>query len=319
MLFNESFFFLFAVLVATYRLVVRAPAGPRLLTQIDREEPAGGSLEDQRPVRQRQRTVRTMRFVQDWRWLWTECGTCMVIVCVSEGALQMVTHSFSRARHVHLALGFSKGFALMMIAATVLFQGLASAALLIPKIYLTTGAIAPSAVLAATLWIEAALFGDVADTSFCIRSLALTSTLTMLALFRFDRQARNAMAQLPTSGSLLNVESVVRRVCTDAKTGLVFPPLALVFVAWSFYFNPFWRAHGILYEWYRSRFQMGLAVASLLFLVGGQDTRAQVWLAWLGERITDRLQKLYNTIMQRKEDSLGHDGSFRSLGPKKTL
>ena len=149
----------------------------------------------------------------DWRWVWTEIGTVIMVLCVSESGYQMVRHSFERAILIHHALGFSKGFALVLIGMVCAAKAAASMALLTPVIYMTTGAIAPSAVLAATLWFEALLFGDMADSMAIIRCVSLTATALMLALFRFDRQARNAMAQLPTSGVLLGIEARVRKVC----------------------------------------------------------------------------------------------------------
>jgi len=261
----------------------------------------------------------SMPWVQDWRWVWTELGTAGMVVCTSESAMQLVRHSFSRAVHLNLAMGFSKGFALLIITVIVLVQVASSLTLLVPTIYHKTGSIAPSAALAATLWFEAAVFGDAMDHVFALRCAALTATATMTALFRFDRQARNSMAQLPTSGTLLNIESYVRKACTAGRTGLIFPPLAITTVAWVVYFNPFWRSHGILYEWYRGRFQAGIAMASLLLLIGGQDTRAARWTAELTIRISDRVERILDLAMRRKDRLLGQDSPMRPLGRKKAL
>ena len=230
----------------------------------------------------------TMGFVQDWKAIWTETGTVGLVVCILEGILQMLLHSFSRAVHLHLVLGVSKGFALLLISMILLFQLAACATLLVPTLYFTTGTIAPSAVLVATVWFEALVFGDATDRMMMVRTLCLTATAVMLALFRFDRQARNSAQQLPTSDALLGLEATVRRACTAARTGLMLPPTAGALVLWSFYANAFWRTHGILFEWYRGRFQVGLALASLFFLLAGQDTKAQGWVSCVIERIGAR-------------------------------
>jgi len=242
-----------------------------------------------------------------------------MVACISESAFQMVKHSFSRAVHLNLAMGFSKGFALLIITLIVLMQVASSVALLVPTIYHTTGSIAPSVALAAMIWMEAAVFGDAMDKVFVVRCAALTATATMTALFRFDRQARNSAQQLPTSGTLLNVEAYVRKACTAARTGLIFPPLAIGTMTWVLYANPFWRSHGIIYEWYRGRFQAGFALASLLFLIGGQDTRAAVWTMELSLKVGDRIEQFVDWLLRRKDRLLGQVSPHRPLGRKKSL
>ena len=248
----------------------------------------------------------------DWHRAWTEIGTALMAGGVSESAYQMTSHSFERSVHVHLALGFSKGLSLIFIVMVVLAQAASCVNLLVPTIYHTTGSIAPSTVLATTLWFEALLFGDMTDTATLVRTACMTLTAVMLALFRFDRQARNSMDQLPTSGTLLSIESHVRKLCTAARSGLVCPPLALVILTYNFYGNPFWRSHGIVYEWYHSRFQTGVAMAALLFLIAGQDTRAHL-------AIGSTLERCYDRLMIYKEDLLGEPRVTRWLGAKKAL
>ena len=248
----------------------------------------------------------------DWRWVWTEVGTALMVGGVGESAYQMTKHSFERSVHVHMALGFSKGLSLVFIVLVVLAQVGASVNLLVPTIYHTTGSIAPSTVLATTLWFEALLFGDMTDRATLVRTACMTLTAVMLALFRFDRQARNAMAQLPTSGTLLSIESRVRKLCTTARSGVVCPPLAAAVLLYNCYGNPFWRSHGIVYEWYHGRFQAGIAMSALLLLIAGQDTRAHAMLG-------DRLERWYDRFMVYKEDLLGQPRVTRWIGAKKSL
>lgn len=251
----------------------------------------------------------------DWRWLWTEIGTILMMLSVSESSLQMFRHSFERAVHVHIAIGFSKGFALMLICLTTMAQMAACVTLMTPLFYLVTGSIAPSMVLAATLWFEALVFGDMNDMATLVRSLSLTGTALMLALCRYDRQARNLMSQLPANGILLNIEAQIRKVCTTAKVGLLLPPVSFLILTYAIFGNPFWRTHGILYEWYRGRFQACVALASVLCLVGGQDTKHNILLGWKLQHFERRIEKATDWMLRRKATVLGrpHEGRKKAL------
>lgn len=275
-----------------------------------RGQSGSGSLDTPRSYEQA--THRRWRMGGDWRWLLTETGTALLVLCVAESGWQTFGHSFERAVHLHLALGISKGFALVLIGAVLGAQTLGCLSLLVPSIYLKTGAIIPSSMLAATLWFETLLFGDLGDRATVVRSTSLTAGAVMLALFRFDRQARNAQQQIPTSGTLLNVEAAIRRACTRSMTGLLLPPVALLLLVWSIAKNPYWRAHGIVYEWYRGRIQAGVACSSLLFLVAGQDTKAAL-------NVSDRWERAWDWFQGHKEQLLGESTKFRPLGKKKAL
>lgn len=248
----------------------------------------------------------------DWRWVWTESGTWLMAVCVGEGAWHMGSHAFARARHLHIAVGLSTGAALAIVAALVAAQAAACGGLLLPAVYTRVGSIIPSATLAATLSFEAVMFGDSADTATLVRVASLTLACAMLALFRFDRQARNAQRQLPTSGALLVVESHIRRVCNGLCTGVALPPLALAAIGWAFGHNPYWRRHGIEYEWLRGRFHATLALTALMLLTSGQDARAHTIIG-------EWLERVYDVLLKHKEDVLGQPRQTRLLGAKKEL
>lgn len=318
--FNEAFFAVFAAVLTLCQFFRFRPRPALQAPRTNSEAPCsrspslGVGVEEADLHSQRRVVMRV-----DWRWLWTECATAAMTLCVAESATQMIVYSFARATHVHLALGLSKGFALLIITLIVVAQIVASVALLLPAIYLKTGSVVPSGALALTLWFEACVFGDATDTAFILRSASLTATACMLALFRFDRQARNAMAQLPTSGTLLNIEATVRRGSTAACTGLVCPPCAIIVTLWAVWANPFWRTSGILYEWYRGRFQAGLAISSLLFVLGAQDTRAHTWLRWATERLFDKTERVVDFVLRRKDTLLGQQSPFRPIGRKKNL
>lgn len=256
-------------------------------------------------------TARATRYSMrvEWRWVWTEVGTVLMALCVAESSLQMVRHGFERSLHIHLAVGFSKGFALMLIMLTTVAQMAACVNLLTPMFYFVTGCIAPSSVLAGTIWFEALMFGDMNDTATLVRSFSLTGTALMLALCRYDRQARSLMSQLPAGGVLFNIESQIRKVCTAARVGIFLPPASFVLLVYAMVGNPFWRTHGILYEWYRGRFQACIALASVLSLVGGQDTKHNILLGWklqyLETRMENAVEKAMDWILRRRATMLG--------------
>jgi len=259
------------------------------------------------------RAVRWHWMIADWRWVWTEVGTALMVVGVADSAWGMLSESYVRAVHMHHVLNVSKGFAIMMISFIILAQLATGVALMVPTIYHTTGTIAPSAILAVTLWFEILVFGDWTDGATLGRCLCFTATAVMLALFRFDRQARNRMQQLPTSGTLLNIEFSVKTLCTKVRAGTVLPPAAVALLGWAATQNPYWRAHGVVYEWYRGRFQAAWAAAALMFLISGQDTRAHVLVG-------DKLERLHDWMLSRKEDLLGQERGWRVLrGKKKAL
>lgn len=264
------------------------------------------------PARPGERRRYQFVMLADWRWVWTEGGTLVMIACIAESGYQMLVHSIERSVHLHLVLGFSKGFSALIIFGNLTAQFCASVVLMTPVLYLVTGAIAPSATLAATLWFEALMFGDLTDQHTLLRASYLTLTATMLALFRFDRQARNSQAQLPTSGALLHVEAAVKDLCTRFHTGMALPPLAVVVFGWSLLVNPFWTAHGVVVEYYRGRCQAGLALVALLLTIAGQDTKAHVLIG-------ERLERWYDLVMRHKEDLLGQERVIRWLGKKKEL
>jgi hypothetical protein len=235
-----------------------------------------------------------------------------MVLCVTEAAFHMGVHSFERARHLHIAVGMSTRLAAVLIVALVAAQAVACGCLLVPAAYHRAGSVAPSAALVTALWFEAVMFGDASDAPTLARVVCLTLTCAMLALFRFDRKIRNAQQQLPTSGVLLAAESHVRRLCSGLRTGIMLPPLALVAVGWAFGCNPYWRRHGIEYEWLRSRFHAALALAAFMLLTSGQDTKAH---AVIGEW----LERAHDVFIRRKEDVLGWPRHTRFLGSKKAL
>lgn len=261
------------------------------------------------------RVARWRAMLLDWRATYTELGTLAMAAAVVEGTWQLGAHGFSRALHLTLALGVGRGTALAVLGLIVCTQALSCVTLLLPVLYNRSGSVVPSAALVSTLWFEALVFGDLRDRTAQGRCACLTATAFMLALFRFDRQARNARDQLPTSGAFLSIEAMVRSLCTQARTGLLLPPAALGLFVWATGWNAFWRSHGAKYEWERARCQAGLSAAALCLLLSGQDTAAHVVIG-------DRLERVYDWLMCKKESLLGEGVEARQrrhLGAKKTL
>ena len=288
-------------------LTMRAAAAQRAPASLCKDTTSGASWS--RRVSQSFRAP-SMR---DYRWVLTEIGTFLMIACVVESMYQMGNNSTSRALHIHFMLGFSRGFGLVLICVIVLAQACASVALLVPSVYYVTGAITPSVILACTLWFESLVLGDATDPASFMRAVALTLTSGMLALFRFDRQARNSREQVPTSGTLLGIEARVRNICTMLKLGIACPPLACVFLLWANWYHAYWRATPMLHEYQRSRFHMSFSTAALCFLAAGQDTKAYVWLE-------ERFERLHEKFLQRREDFIANPRvrGF-SLGAKKSI
>lgn len=261
------------------------------------------------------RAARWRRMLLDWRATYTEMGTVVMVATVVEGMWQLCVHGWSRALHLTIALGVGRGMALAVLGLIIGTQALSCATLLVPALYNRSGSVLPSAALVATLWFEALVFGDLNDRTTQGRCACLTAAAFMLAIFRFDRQARNARDQLPTSGVLLSVEAMVRSLCTRARTGLALPSIAIALFAWATVSNAFWHSHGATYEWQRARCQAGLSATALCLLLAGQDTAAHVLIG-------DGLERVYDWCMCRKEDLLGEGGLSRRerhLGAKKSL
>lgn len=251
----------------------------------------------------------------DWRALYTDAGTVVMALVVAESTWQLAVHAWSRSLHLTLALGVGRGTALAALGVIVATQALSVATLLLPALYNRAGSVVPGAALVATLWFEALVFGDLSDRATQGRGACLTATAFMLAIFRFDRQARNARDQLPTSGVLLGIEAVVRSMCTQARTGLLLPPVAAGLLVWALGWNAYWRRHGAQYEWERARCQTGLSATALCLLLSGQDTAAHVVIG-------DRLERVYDWVLCKKEDLLGEGTEARRgrhLGAKKSL
>lgn len=278
-------------------------------------EPKREEERSQRRVCFADRIARLRPMLLDWRSTYTDAGTATMVAVVSESAWQLAVHAWSRSLHLTLALGVGRGTALTVLGIIVGTQVVSCATLMLPSLYNRVGSVIPSAALVTTLWFETLVFGDLQDRAAQARGACLTATALMLAIFRFDRHARNTRDQLPTSGVLLGIEAAVRSMCTRVRTGLVLPPLAAGLLLWATGWNAFWRSSGVRYEYERARFHTSLSAAALCMLLSGQDSKAHIVIG-------DRLERLYDFCMCHKENLLGEGLSARRnrhLGAKKSL
>lgn len=259
--------------------------------------------------------VAWLSMLLDWRSTYTDVGTATMVAVVSESTWQMTVHAWSRSLHLQIALGVGRGTALAALGVIVGAQALSCATLLLPSLYNRVGSVIPGAALVTTLWFEALVFGDLGDHAAQARDACLTATALMLGIFRFDRRARCVRDQLPTDGAILGIEAAVRSACTRAHTGVFLPPLATGLLFWAVGWNAFWRSSGVRYEYERSRCHAGLAAAALCMLLSGQDSKAHLVIG-------DRLERLYDYCMRRKENLLGEGLPARRdghIGTKKSL
>lgn len=239
--------------------------------------------------------VQTIMLLRD---IYLEAAVVIACIVATEQVVQHFSNAFSRAELLHLTIGCSKGAALLLIMLLLATQVFAVVALLVPKIYHLLGAVAPSAVLVAAFWVDAALFGDSRETIVFWRSMIISTALALIAMFRFDRRARNAQLQVPTSSQLLAVEKRFRDACTLICTGVYCPVVSACLVIWSITCNHFWTKHGLIYEYHRERWLFSMSLASLFAIQAALDTRrSKFW--WLRAEIERRAHIVFPDHMDK--------------------
>ena len=115
------------------------------------------------------------------------------------------------------ASGIARGAAATLLLLVGALQMGACASLLLPPVYRELGAMAPAAALALTLWLERALMGADGNGVVTAALVLQTMALALLALFRVDRQARNAALGVPTDSRVLQLEGCAPRVGARAR------------------------------------------------------------------------------------------------------
>lgn len=207
------------------------------------------------------------------RSLRLEAGTALVAAGVAEAVVHNACTVLPRGAHLALVLGLSPGAAATLLLLVGALQLAACAALLVPPVYRELGATAPTAGVAASLWLERALLGADGDGAVTAALALQTAALALLALFRVDRQARNAALGVPTDSRLLQLESAVRAASTRARARWAAPAAALLLLGSACAHDAFWRASKLDYERARSRFHAKTAAAAVALLLAAQDVR----------------------------------------------
>ena len=211
------------------------------------------------------------------RWstqLITDMGTMVAVSCVMHTVWQSATASVPRALLLHATLGLSKALSLIVLNFLTLGQLFSCIILLFPVFYHVIGLVTPSVLLATSLVFHAAMFEVLRSWVVFLRLLALLVSFLFLATVRYDRGARNASQQLPTSDWVLNWEDGLRRYCARVRAGLWGWPLVvaqavLALVAGARYT---WST-GARAEVVGDVLQLRLAVLSLTLLLVAQDRK----------------------------------------------
>ena len=212
---------------------------------------------------------------------YTELAVVLLVAEVGEQLTRHAANTFARAQFLHLTLGCSKGVGALMVFVLVLLQLCAAVSLLVPRLYLgPCGVVVPAAILSALVWSEAIFLEDVRNNTVLAHAIIFSATSALVALFRYDRRARNLQLQVPNSSSLLTIENVVKRCCTAIHTRLYCPPLAACILLRTLVISRFTngKIHALEREYARAAWHLGMAAAALLLLLGAQDTRrSQLW------------------------------------------
>ncbi len=214
------------------------------------------------------------------RDFYTESAVVLLVAEVGEQLTRHASNAFSRAQFLHLTLGCSKGVGALMVFMLVLLQMCAAVSLLVPRLYLLCGVVVPAAILSTLVWCEAIFLEDVRNNAVLAHAIIFSATSALVALFRYDRRARNIQLQVPNSSYLLTIENVVKRACTAVHTRLYCPPMATCVLLHTLLISRFTNGnlHALEREYARATWSLGMAAAALLLLLGAQDTRrSQLW------------------------------------------
>ena len=204
----------------------------------------------------------------------TDAGTLVAVSCVLHTVWQSATASVPRALLLHATAGLSKALSLIVLNFLTIGQLFSCIILLVPLFYHTIGLVIPCILLGTSLVFHAAMFELLRSWVVFLRILALLISFVFLATVRYDRGARNASQQLPTSDWILNWEDGLRRYCGRVRVGLWGWPLAMAQAvlalvscgryAWS---------TGARAEVVGDILQLRLAFLSLTLLLVAQDRR----------------------------------------------
>lgn len=175
-----------------------------------------------------------------------------------------------RSKFLQISINVSRGLSLLVIGALLVFQLISLAILIIPALHLRTGVVVPSALLITISLVDAVLFGDFGIMIVMLRLASYALSLSMVAIFRYDRRARNAALQIPVASPLLTAETYVRSACSKLKCAFWAPIVScvLIFIVVK---NRHWRINGHHSEISREKFQLYTSLAATFFIQASQD------------------------------------------------
>ena len=238
-----------------------------------------------------------------------DVGSVFLVLCTMVDSLETLVHAFERSHHVHIVFGVSRGVALVALGFVTAVQIAAQVALLFNRFFLAIGAILPSITLAALVWAQAFVLGELTDSAVLVRCAAVSVGAAVIALFRYDRRARASLEQVPVDQKLFIVETKVKETCSRIRAGLVLTPASIAIFFYALLVHPFWSRTGAAHEYHQARFRTSMALSAASLLIGAQDVTSFVFLrdrveqwseGWEGWEGGGLLKQSLQTILKRR-------------------
>lgn len=217
-----------------------------------------------------------------------DAGSVFLVLCTMVDTLETLVNAFERSHHVRIVFGVSRGTALVALVFVTAVQMAAQIALLFNRFFFAIGAILPSTTLAALVWAQAFVLGELADSAVLVRCAAVSVGAAVVALFRYDRHARAASEQIPVDQRLFIVETKVKEMCSRMRAGLVLAPASIAVFFYAILVHPFWNTTSAAHEYHQTRFRASMALSAALILVGAQDVASFVFLRDRVEQLQER-------------------------------
>lgn len=213
-----------------------------------------------------------------------DVGSVFLVLCTMVDTVETLLHVFERSYHVHIVFGCSRGAALVAIGFVAALQMAAQTVLLFNRFFFAIGSILPSTTLAALVWTQSFVLGELSDSAVLVRCAAISIGATIIALFRYDRTARASLEQVPVDQRLFLLETKVKELCTRSRLGLLLTPLSVLLFLYAMMVHPFWNTTSAAHEYHQSRFRACLVLSAVSLLIGAQDVASFVF-------IRDRLEQ----------------------------
>tara|TARA_B110000902_G_C14192713_1_gene544782 strand:+ start:463 stop:1260 length:798 start_codon:yes stop_codon:yes gene_type:complete len=207
-----------------------------------------------------------------------DVGSVFLVLCTMVDTLETMLHAFERSHHVHIVFGVSRGTALGALGVVTAVQMAAQIALLFNRFFFAIGAILPSTTLAALVWAQAFVLGELSDSAVLVWCAAVSAGAAVIALFRYDRQARASLEQVPVDQRLFLFETKINEICSRLRTGLVLTPTSVALFFYAIVVHPFWSTTSAAHEYHQARFRACMALSAVSLLIGAQDVASFVFL-----------------------------------------